>query len=206
MNKHLYWAALLGLSSACVVAQEGPAPASLPQPAAVIVDEAVQAPAQTEIEIVKSAELGIDNAHLYVTEQADAYVRERKAAYQRQGRGQEVFLQYGVADVSRQPTSPDWADARSIAYLQAQTKAREALIKQLYISISSDVARESFRTNQGPEFTPEELQNSGKLESMLDKVVAVADASLDKKPHSCFQYLLTFFCTHKSSRLISRFK
>ncbi|WP_298722208.1 DUF6844 domain-containing protein [uncultured Oceanisphaera sp.] len=181
MNKHLFWAALLGLSSAYVVAQEGPAPASLPQPAEVIVDEATQAPAQTELEIVKSAERGIDNAHLYVTEQADKFVRERKAAYRRQGRSQEVFLQYGVADVSRQPTSPDWADARSIAYLQAQTKAREALIKELYISISSDVAREAFTTNQGPEFTPEELQRSGKLDAMFDKLVAVADASLDQK-------------------------
>ncbi|GAA3716489.1 hypothetical protein GCM10022421_25360 [Oceanisphaera sediminis] len=179
MNKHLYWAALLGLSSACVVAHEGPAPASLPQPAAVIVDEA--APAQTEIEIVKAAERGIDNAHQHVREQADKYVRARKAAYRRQGRGQQVFLQFGVADVSRPPTSPDWADARSIAYLQAQTKAREALIKELYISISSEVMREAFKTNQQPEFTPEELQRSGKLEAMFDKVVAVADASLDQK-------------------------
>lgn len=181
MNKYLYWAALLGLSSAYVVAQEGPAPASLPQPATVIVDEAAQAPAQTEIEIVKAAERGIDNAHLYVTDQAETYVRERKTAYRRHGRGQQVFLQYGVADVSRQPTSPDWADARSIAYLQAQTKAREALIKELYISISSEVLREAFKTNQGPEFNPEELERSGKLEAMFDKLVAVADASLDKK-------------------------
>lgn len=157
-----------------------PAPVTAPPPAAEVVDEPA-APAQTELEIVKSAERGIDNAHLYVQEQADKYVRERKAAYQRQGRGQEVFLQYGVADVSRAPTSPDWADARNIAYLQAQTKAREALIKELYIDISSEIMREAFKTSKEPEFTPEELQQSSKLEAMFDKVVAVADASLSQK-------------------------
>lgn len=155
-------------------------PVTTPLPAAEMADEPT-APAQTELEIMKSVERGIENAHLHVIEQADKYVRERKAAYQRQGRAQEVFLQYGVADVNRPPTSPDWADARSIAYLQAQTKAREALIKELYISISSEVMREAFKTSKEPEFTPEELRQSSKLEAMFDKMVAVADASLDKK-------------------------
>ncbi|MFP2770148.1 DUF6844 domain-containing protein [Oceanisphaera sp. KMM 10153] len=181
MNKHLYWAVLLGLSSARVVAQEGPTPASLPQPAAVTVDEAAQAPAQTEIEIIKAAESGIGNAHQYVAERAEDYVSKRRQAYRQQGRNNEVFLQYGVADIGLRPTAPDWGDARTIAYLQAQTKAREALMRELYLDLGTEVARESFRTNKEPEFTREELQTESKMDAMLGKLVAFADASLSKQ-------------------------
>lgn len=194
MKKYLYGAVLLGLYSTCSVAQ-APEPAAAPAPTQILVadtqaaapeqadavDDAVAAPAQTEIEIVKAVESGIKNAHQYVSDQADKYVNQRRQAYRKQGRNNEVFLQYGVADISLPSAAPDWGDARTIAYLQAQTKARESLISELHLDVSSKVARESFRTNQGPEFTPEELRTESKMNAMMNKLVAVVDGSLNTK-------------------------
>lgn len=193
MKKYLYGAVLFGLYSTCSLAQQ--APAAAPEPTRILtadtvavtpeqpdaVDDAVAAPAQTEIEIVKAVGSGIKNAHQYVSDQADSYVSKRRQSYRQQGRNNEVFLQYGVADISLPSTAPDWGDARTIAYLQAQTKAREELMGELHLDISAEVARESFRTNKGPEFTPEELRSESKMNAMMSKLVAVVDGSLNTK-------------------------
>lgn len=185
MKKYLCGAVLFGFYSTCSLAQQAPVPAAAPEPAQATVidtvDEAAPVPAQTEIEIVKAVESGIGNAHQYVSEQADSYVSKRRQSYRQQGRGNEVFLQYGVADISLRSANPEWGDARTIAYLQAQTKAREALMRELHLDVSTEAARESFRTNKEPEFTLEELRTDSKMEAMLGKLVAFADASLNKK-------------------------
>ncbi|MBO1518155.1 DUF6844 domain-containing protein [Oceanisphaera pacifica] len=189
MKTFLYGAMFLGLYAGNAVAQT---PATAPAPAQIevaevaadapdAVDDAVAAPAQTEIEIVKAVDAGIKNAHRHVSEQAERYVSKRRQAYRQQGRANEVFLQYGVADISLQSSAPDWGDARTIAYLQAQTKARESLISELHLDVSSKVARESFRTNKGPEFSPEELRSESKMNAMMNKLVAVVDGSLNSK-------------------------
>ena len=54
-------------------------------------------------------------------------------------------------------------------------------MKVLYANVSSEIIRESFRTNELPEFTAEELQAQGSLDSLLEKITAYGNAVLDSK-------------------------
>lgn len=142
--------------------------------------EALQ-PAQTQEAVVTAKEEGVGNALRDVEKTAQQFVLEQRKRFRKQGRGNEIFIASGSALISQPMNSPDWGDARVIAYQEAQSKARESFLKELYAQVSSEIIRESFSTNQLPEFTPEELQAQGMLESLLDKMAAYSNAVLDSK-------------------------
>ena len=138
-------------------------------------------PAQTQEAVIATSKEGVSDAIKQVEGSAANYVRAQKKHYRQQGREAEILIASGTALVSQPGTSPDWGDARVIAYQQAQTKARESLLKELYADVSSEIIRESFRTNESPEFAAEELQSQNALESLLGKVTAYGNAVLDSK-------------------------
>ena len=141
--------------------------------------EAPPEPVQFEVEAPEKAVT--DDAFKDVDEKALQFVRKKKANLRRKGRLNEVFITSGSALVNAKTRQPDWGDARVIAYQQAQMKAREQLLKQLYAEVTSKTIRENFRTTKLPEFTPDELQNQNTLDSILEKIAALTNATLDEK-------------------------
>lgn len=151
-----------------------PEEASLPEADPVV--EEPPAPAATVAEVKQNQ--GIDDAYQHVSEQALGFVEHKRDKYRQQGK--QVFIYAGSALVPVRPTHPNWGDARAMAYQEALQKAREALLRQLYLDVSSQTLRRSFKTNQLPEFTAEELEQS-MMGAVLDKLVALSDAVIDKE-------------------------
>ena len=139
------------------------------------------APAQTQEAVIAASKSEVKDALENVEKAASRHVAEQRRKFQSQGRSNEVFIAYGKALVSVSSTSPDWGDARVIAYQEAQNKARENFLRQLYAQVSSDIIKESFKTSALPEFTPDELQSQSSAESLLNKVAAYSHAVLDSK-------------------------
>ncbi|GAA4650944.1 hypothetical protein GCM10023116_32270 [Kistimonas scapharcae] len=138
-------------------------------------------PSQTLEEVKAASEKRVSNAVDDVNTRAQEYVLRKKGQLRKQGRSNEVFVSYGAARVNAKGASPDWGDSRIIAYQRAQMDAREKLLKTLYSEVTSEIVKDSFKTNKLPKFEPEELQSQSKLESLLDKLTALADATLDEK-------------------------
>ncbi len=136
---------------------------------------------QSFFQVEAPAKAEVDDAFKDVDEKAQSFVIGKKTQLKRTGRINEVFITSGAAVVGVSSNNPDWGDARVMAYQNAQMRAREQLLKQLYSEVASDLIRESFRTNRLPEFTSEELQHQKKLDSILAKVTALTNASLDEK-------------------------
>ncbi|MCW7551416.1 hypothetical protein NX722_01915 [Endozoicomonas gorgoniicola] len=139
------------------------------------------APAQTQEAVIAASKNEVQDALRDVEKAASRHVAKQRRKLQSQGRSNEVFIAYGKALVSVSSTSPDWGDARVIAYQEAQNKARENFLRQLYAQVSSDIIKESFKTSALPEFTPDELQAQSSAESLLNKVAAYSHAVLDSK-------------------------
>ena len=135
------------------------------------------APASTTKETVQAQNQGPDDAALYVAEKAQEFVIQKRRKFAQQNK--QVFMHSGTAIISVKPTEAGWGDARVMAYREAQQKARESMLKQLYVSVASETIRRSFKTNKLPEFTPEEIQSQSKLDAILTKLVALTDATLN---------------------------
>lgn len=145
----------------------------------VAMDPQAEQPSATSTENLKAATETPDDAALYVEEKAQAYIRGKKRKFATQGK--QVFMHSGSALIPLKSTEADWGDARVMAYREALQKARERMLKQLYVDVSSKTIRSSFKTNQLPEFTAEELRSPNKMSALLDKLVALADATVDSK-------------------------
>ncbi len=143
------------------------------------IDPQASEPALTkkEVEIAKTS--GPDNAYTYVTEKAQSYIDKKRRKFSKQNK--QVFMHSGSAIVALKPTENGWSSARILAYQEAQQKARERLLKQLYTDVTVETIRTSFKTNKLPEFTPEEIQTQSRLEAFWDKLVALSDAQVSKK-------------------------
>ncbi|QYK05165.1 DUF6844 domain-containing protein [Shewanella zhangzhouensis] len=135
------------------------------------------APTLTKEEVVAAEEQGLDDAGAYVQQQVQAFVDSKVTQFAEQNK--QVHLHFGTALVSARPTEAGWSDARIMAYRNAQQKARESLLKQLYRDVASETLRTAFKNNKLPEFTAEELQTESRLEAILDKLVTLADATLN---------------------------
>ncbi len=151
--------------------------AAVYQPSQPDVTDVTQ-PAQTTQEVIQAAQAGVRDAMRDVDEKANQVVEEQTAAMKRLGR-RDIRIMYGSALVNARPAEGKWGDARVIAYQRAVMQAREKLLKQLYSEVSSEMVRESFRTNQLPEFTDTELKSQAGMEAALDMIVAVADTALE---------------------------
>ena len=136
-------------------------------------------PEQLQVEAPPS--LTARDALASVTEKARRFTQEKKQLYQRKGRHNKVFITYGTARVRVKASHSYWGDARVMAYQQAQTIAREKLLKTLYSEVSSETVRESFQTNLLPEFSPEELQAENTNDSLLTKMTALSHATVNEK-------------------------
>jgi len=145
----------------------------------VMSDPQAAEPAATKAEVVAAKSENNQNAIDYVSEKATQYIDAKRRKFRSQNK--LVFIHSGTARVTINPTQDSWSDARIMAYKEAQTKAREKLLRQLHTSVASETLRSAFRTNKLPEFEPEELQAQSKLEAILDKIVVLADATLDNK-------------------------
>lgn len=143
----------------------------------VMLEEQAQQPAATGQEVVEAQEERPADAAAYVDEKAQQYIRDKRRKFASQNK--QVFMHAGTALISIRPTEASWGDARVLAYTEAMQKAREAMLKQLYTSVATETIRKSFKSNRLPEFTAEELQAQSKFEALLDKVVALADATVD---------------------------
>ncbi|QJR81685.1 hypothetical protein CA267_013365 [Alteromonas pelagimontana] len=139
--------------------------------------ESPQEPAATVEEVKENT--GIDDAYAHVSEQATAFVDRKREQFRQKGK--QVFIYSGAAMISVRPTHPGWGDARVLAYQEALQKAREELLRQLYLDVSSETIRRSFKSNQLPEFSPEEMQSSNMLGAVLDKLVALSDAVINEE-------------------------
>lgn len=136
-------------------------------------------PTLTKQEVLQAQSDTPDDAYGYVENKAQNYILNKRKKFAQLNK--QVFMHSGAAIVSLKPTEAGWSDARIMAYQEAQQKAREKLLKQLYIDVSSQTIRSSFKTNKQPKFDPQEIQAQGKLEAILDKLVALTDATLDTK-------------------------
>lgn len=153
-------------------------------PAPEVVDLAVEdkqaeQPASTNQETVQASQAVPEDAYAYVEERAREYISEKRRKFASQNK--QVFIHSGSALIRLKPTEAGWADARVLAYTEAQQKAREKLLKQLYTSVASETIRKSFKTNKLPTFTEEEIQNQNMFEALLDKIVVLADATIDSQ-------------------------
>ena len=166
------------LVSACALAQESAATLnkSLSTVADPVADSA-PVPAATVAEVKQNQNIG--DAYSHVSEQAEEYVEAKRERYLEQGK--RVFIYAGTALISVRPTHPGWADARVTAYQEAVQKARETLLRQLYLDVTSLTIRNSFKTNQLPQFSPDELADSSVLGALLDKLAALSDAAIDSQ-------------------------
>ena len=145
----------------------------------VVQDKQAQQPASSNEETVEAHKEQPEDAYAYVEEKARQYITEKRRKFDSQGK--QVFIHSGTALIRLKPTEAGWADARVLAYTEAQQKAREKLLKQLYTSVASETVRKTFKTNKLPEFTPEEIQSQSRFEALLSKVVALADATIDSQ-------------------------
>ncbi|MCC2605659.1 DUF6844 domain-containing protein [Planctobacterium marinum] len=143
----------------------------------VMIEEQAQQPAATGEEVVQAQEEKPADAAAYVDEKAQQYIRDKRRKFATQNK--QVFMHAGTAIISLRPTESGWGDARVLAYTEAMQKAREAMLKQLYTNVATETIRKSFKSNQLPEFTPEEIQAQSQFEALLDKIVALADATVD---------------------------
>ncbi|NDW21012.1 DUF6844 domain-containing protein [Alteromonas hispanica] len=145
----------------------------------IVEDKDSEQPASSNQETVKANKEQPEDAYAYVEEKARNYISEKRRKFSSQNK--QVFIHSGTAVIRLKPTEAGWADARVLAYTEAQQKAREKLLKQLYTSVASETIRKSFKTNKLPQFTPSEIENQSKLEALLSKVVALADATIDSQ-------------------------
>jgi hypothetical protein len=136
-------------------------------------------PAASKQEVVAAQTQGPEDAYSYVEQKAQTFVDTKRSKFAQQNK--QVFMHSGAAIVSLKSTEAGWSDARIMAYQEAQQKARENLLKQLYVDVAAKTIRSSFKSNKLPEFQPEEIQAQGKLEALLDKIVALADATLNSE-------------------------
>ena len=134
-------------------------------------------PAQTKQEVVSSAKAQVQDAMADVDRRAGDAVRQQRKKLREKGK-KDVRVMYGTALVNAKSADPDWGDRRVIAYQRAVVAAREKLLKQLYGEVTTRTLRENFRTNQLPEFTPEEIQTQKGLDAALGVVVAIADTAV----------------------------
>ena len=140
-------------------------------------DPQAQQPAATSEEIITASKEIPEDAAAYVDEKAQKYITVKRRKFA--SKGKQVFMHAGTAIIPIKATEAEWGDARVMAYVEAQQKARESMLKQLYTDVTSKTLRQSFKTNKLPEFTPEEIQSQSKLEALVKKVVALADATVD---------------------------
>lgn len=145
----------------------------------IVQDKDAEQPASNNEETVKANKEQPEDAYAYVEEKARKYISEKRRKFS--SANKQVFIHSGTAVIRLKPTQAGWADARVLAYTEAQQKAREKLLKQLYTSVASETIRKSFKTNKLPEFTAEEIENQNQFEAILSKVVALADATIDSQ-------------------------
>ncbi len=135
-------------------------------------------PNQTTQEVIQAAEAKVQDAMADVDHKAKQIVRQQTEKFRLKGR-RDIRIMYGTALVKARPSEGKWGDARVIAYQKAVMSAREKLLKQLYADVATEMVRESFKTNQLPEISDEELRKQAGLEGALDMLVAIADTALD---------------------------
>lgn len=145
----------------------------------VVEDKQAEQPASTAQETIAASKSTTQDAYSYVEEKARKYILEKRRKFRAQNK--QVFIHSGTAAIKLKPTEAGWADARVLAYAEAQQKARESLLKQLDNNVKTNTIRSAFKTDRLPEFTPEEIQEQSKFEAILSKVVALTDATLDTK-------------------------
>ncbi|BDX05916.1 DUF6844 domain-containing protein [Planctobacterium marinum] len=145
----------------------------------VMVEEQAQQPAATSEEVIEAQEERPADAAAYVDEKAQQYIMSKRRKFATQNK--QVFMHAGTAIISLRPTEASWGDARVLAYTEAMQKAREAMLKQLYTSVAAETIRKSFKSNQLPEFSQEEIQTQSKFVALLDKLTALASATIDNE-------------------------
>ena len=145
----------------------------------VVEDVQSQKPASTTQETIAAYQETSEDSYSYVEEKARKYILEKRRKFASQNK--QVFIHSGTAAVKLKQTEAGWADARVLAYAEAQQKARESLLKQLDNNIKTNTIRSAFKTDKLPEFTPEEIQEQSKFEAILSKIVALTDATLDSQ-------------------------
>lgn len=145
----------------------------------VVQDVQAEQPASTTQETVAASKEDSEDAYSYVEEKSRKYILEKRRKFATEGK--QVFIHSGTAVIKVKPTEAGWADARVLAYIEAQQKARESLLKQLDNNIKTNTIRSAFKTDKLPEFTLEEIQEQSKFEAILNKIVALTDVTLDTK-------------------------
>jgi hypothetical protein len=139
--------------------------------------EESQQPAATTEEVKESA--GVANAYQHVRQKSQDYVAKKRQRFA--AKNKIVLMHAGSAQVGIPSQSKGWADARVIAYKEALQQAREAMIRQLYMDVSTETARRVFKTNQGPEVPEDGFKNSNVFSALLDKWVALKGATYDEE-------------------------
>jgi len=142
-----------------------------------VADPQSSEPASSNQESLAAQEEAPADAAAFVSEKAQSYIAAKRKKFSRQGK--QVFMHSGTEIISVKPTEKAWGDARAMAYVAAQQKAREQLLKQLYVDVATKTIRQSFRSNQLPEFTANEIQTQSKLEAFINKLVALSEAVVD---------------------------
>ena len=95
----------------------------------IIEDKQAQQPASSAEATVEAHNEQPEDAYAYVEEKAREYITEKRRKFTSQGK--QVFIHSGTALIRLKPTEAGWADARVLAYTEAQQKAREKLLKQI---------------------------------------------------------------------------
>lgn len=134
---------------------------------------------QSDQDVVK-AEAEADTLDLVETK-LDAYVGNIKASLQQQGKQHKVFVYSGTADLSIDQNDPNWSKKRERALEEAVFNARKKYLETLNADVDNSEISTMSRINGLPNPTVEDFKTDDKVNSYIDKVLAVLNGKLDKE-------------------------
>lgn len=155
-----------------------PAPQSSASQAAIQEDAAL-------VDQASQPDATVDPTELVEKAIADFYETSMGRQLKAKSERGALYLGEGIAQVEVPPSDPQWVKYRAMAYEQALVDAMSNYLLAMGQKLRTEETSKFFNDGSGhiPDWQESNLERS-KLYQLLDKAVAVADATLDKKLES----------------------
>lgn len=138
---------------------------------------------EEDVAVSEASEPEVPDASLMVEEMIEEYLNHGQGVAIRnkiKKEGGWIGSSYAIVNVG--PDNPDWAKFRVMAYEKALNNIENEFLQTQSQSIKAEKVRSLFQNadSEVPDFKPEDMGNSSKVERLLNKLLAVAEGKLDK--------------------------
>jgi hypothetical protein len=136
-----------------------------------------------DVAVSEASEPEVVDASLMVEDMIDEYLNHGKGkAIRNKVQRDGGWIGYSYAAVNTTPENPNWAKFRVLAYDKALVNVENEYLQMQNQNIKAAKIRQIYQNANAevPDFKPEEMSDSSKVNRLLNKLFAVTEGKLDK--------------------------